>query len=121
VQRLRRALNKTGTKPDLDILGHLAKEMGVKTMVAAKPDAVSEQIRRNVRGYDYPLPLLQSGGAAQTIPVNGRVPVATQRELIQSARDTLFTSGSLGRYSNTLNTVLERTSVRLYDSGDSAP
>ena len=121
IQRLKRALNKMGTKPDLDIMGHIAKEMGVKTMPAAKPDVVSEEIRRKVPGYNYPLPVVQTGGAALTLPVNGPVAAPTDRELVFSARDTLFTSGSLGRYSQTLTTVLERDIVRLYDSGDSAP
>jgi NADH-quinone oxidoreductase subunit G len=121
VQRLKRALKKMGTKPDLEIFGHLAKEMGVSALSAAKPDAVFEEIRRNVRGYNVPLPLIATGGAAQTVPVNGRVPAESRPELVQSARDTLFTSGSLGRYSKTLNTVIERMKVRLYDSGITAP
>jgi NADH-quinone oxidoreductase subunit G len=43
----------------------------------------------------------------QTAPVNGHVPVSSRPELIQSARDTLFTSGTLGRYSKKLNSTLE--------------
>jgi len=121
VQRLQRALKKMGAKPDLEILGHLAKEMGVSSLSAAKPDVVFEEIRRTVRGYNVPLPLIMTGGASQTAPVNGRVPAESRPGLVRSARDTLFTSGSLGRYSKALNTVLERTKVRLYDSGVSAP
>jgi NADH-quinone oxidoreductase subunit G len=121
VQRLKRGLSKMGTKADLEILGHLAKEMGVNTLGAAKPDIVFEEIRRKVHGYNVPLPVITSGGAAQTVPLNGRVPVELRPELVQSARDTLFTSGSLSRYSKTLNAVLERTKVRLYDSGVTAP
>jgi NADH-quinone oxidoreductase subunit G len=71
------------------------------------PDKVLEEIRTSVRGYNIPLPVIATGGAAQTTPVNGRVPVSARPELIQSARDTLFTSGSLGRYSKALNSVLE--------------
>ena len=48
-----------------------------------------------------------TGGAAQTSPVNGHVPPSSRPDLIQSARDTLFTSGSLGRYSKKLNSVVE--------------
>jgi NADH-quinone oxidoreductase subunit G len=121
VQRLKRAVSKMGTKTDLEIFGHLAKEMGVTTLGAAKPDAVFEEIRRKVHGYNISLPVIASGGAVHTVPLNGRVPVESRPELVQSARDTLFTSGSLGRYSKTLNTVLERTKVRLYDSGVTAP
>lgn len=124
VQRLAKALAKMGTKPDLEIIGHLVKEMGVKAFLAAKPDAVFEEIRRVVHGYNVPLPVIATGGAAQTLPLNGGVPGAadiSRPGVVASSRDTLFTSGSLGRYSKTLNTVLERTTVRLYDSGATAP
>jgi NADH-quinone oxidoreductase subunit G len=121
VQQLKRAAKTMGAKPDLEIFGLIAKDMGVRDFLAAKPDAVLEEIRRNVRGYNVPLPVLMTGGAAQTLPVNGRVPVPSRPDLIQSARDTLFTSGSLGRYSQKLNSVMERDVVRLYDSGVTAP
>ena len=39
--------------------------------------------------------------------MNGHVPSSSRPDLIQSSRDTLFTSGSLGRYSKTLSSVLE--------------
>ena len=74
-----------------------------------------------MRGYNVPLPVLMTGGAAQTMPVNGRVPSHRRPDLVQSARDTLFTSGTLGRYSHKLNSVVERDIVRLYDSGVTAP
>ena len=121
VQQLKRASKTMGAKPDLEIFGLIAREMGIRDFLPAKPDAVLEQIRNHVRGYDVPLPVLMTGGAAQTLPVNGRVPVASRPDLIQSARDTLFTSGSLGRYSHKLNSVMERDRVRLYDSGVTAP
>ena len=84
-----------GTKPDLEIIGLIAKEMGVNIGVWS-PDKVFEEIRRTVHGYNIPLPMIATGGAAQTTPVNGRVPVTARPDLIQSARDTLFTSGSFG-------------------------
>jgi len=106
VQKLKAGIQVMGTKPDLEILGLLSKEMGVNLGIWS-PDKVFEEIRKNVRGYNIPLPIVATGGAAQTAPVNGRVPVSSRPELIQSARDTLFTSGTLGRYSKTLNSVLE--------------
>ncbi|MGA2184535.1 MAG: NADH-quinone oxidoreductase subunit NuoG [Bryobacteraceae bacterium] len=106
VQKQKAAVKVMGTKTDLEIIGLLAKEMGANIGVWL-PDNVFEEIRRNVRGYNIPLPILATGGAAQTAAVNGRVPVDTRTELIRSAGDTLYTSGSLGRYSKTLNTVLE--------------
>jgi NADH-quinone oxidoreductase subunit G len=119
VQRLKRAVKTMGTKPDLEIFGLLAKEMGLN-LGAARHDVIFEEIRKTVRGYNIPLPVIATGGAAQTSPVNGRVPLESRPELIQSAQDTLFTSGSLGRYSKMLNSVLERP-AGLYESGVNTP
>ena len=106
VQRLKGGVQVMGTKPDLEILGLLSKEMGVNLGMWSA-DKVLEEIRENVHGYNIPLPVIATGGAAQTTPVNGRVPATSRPELIQSARDTLFTSGTLGRYCAKLNSTLE--------------
>jgi NADH-quinone oxidoreductase subunit G len=106
VQRLKGGVQVMGAKPDLEIFGLLSKEMGVNLGMWSA-DKVFEEIRQNVHGYNVPLPVLATGGAAQTAPVNGRVPVSSRPELIQSARDTLFTSGTLGRYCKKLNSTLE--------------
>ncbi len=106
VQRLKSGFKYMGTKPDLEIMGLLAKEMGANIGIWLA-DKVFAEIRGSVRGYNVPLPAITSGGAAQTMPVNGRVPAASRPDLIQSSRDTLFTSGSLGRYSKTLRSVVE--------------
>ena len=106
VQRLKGALQVMGTKPDLEIMGLLSKEMGVNVGMWSH-EKVFEEIRSKVRGYNVPLSIVSSGGAVQTSAVNGRVPGGVRPELIQSARDTLFTSGSLGRYSKTLSSVVE--------------
>jgi NADH-quinone oxidoreductase subunit G len=106
VQRLKSAIKFMGAKTDLEIIGLLAKEMGANIGIWL-PDKVFDEIRSTVRGYNVPLPIVASGGAAQTVPVNGRVPAASRPDLIQSARDTLFTSGSLGRYSKALSSVKE--------------
>ena len=106
VQRLKGGVQVMGTKPDLEILGLLSKEMGVNLGIWSS-DKVLEEIRKNAHGYNIPLPLMAAGGAAQTSPVNGRVPHSSRPELIQSARDTLFTSGTLGRYCKKLNSTLE--------------
>jgi len=47
-------------------------------------------------------------GAQQTTPVNGRVGVESRPDLVWSAHDNLFTSGTLGRYSKILNSVIEK-------------
>jgi NADH-quinone oxidoreductase subunit G len=108
VQRLRRAIRTMGAKPDLEIMGLLAREMGVAAELGPWiPDTVFEEIRRSVRGYNVPLPVLEAGGAAQTAALNGRLPLDGRPELIRSAHENLFTSGTLGRYSKILNSVVE--------------
>ena len=104
VQRLKPAVRVMGSKPDLEIMGLIAKEMGLNLGIWL-PEKVLEEIRANVHGYNVPLPLLAAGGAASTAPLNGRV--AALPGSIASAGDTLFTSGTLGRYSNVLNSVME--------------
>jgi NADH-quinone oxidoreductase subunit G len=113
VQRLRQAAQTMGAKPDLEIIGLLAKEMdAAREMGPWLPDAVFDEIRKNVRGYDVAVATIATGGAAQTTPVNGRIPVEIRADLIRSAHDDLFTSGTLGRYSRMLNSVLERRHSR---------
>jgi NADH-quinone oxidoreductase subunit G len=107
VQRLKRAVSVTGAKPDLEIFGLLAKEMKLDLGIWT-PDAVFKEIRDAVRGYNVPLPVVVTGGASQTAPEGGPAGATSRPDLIQSARDTLFTSGSLSRFSKTLNSVTER-------------
>jgi NADH-quinone oxidoreductase subunit G len=108
VQRLARAINTMGAKPDLEIMGFIAREMGVAGALGPwVPDTVFEEIRRHVRGYEVPAPVLVTGGAAQTMPVNGRIPVESRPDLVQSDHNGLFASGTLGRYSRVLHSVLE--------------
>jgi NADH-quinone oxidoreductase subunit G len=106
VQRLKAGLKVMGTKSDLEIMGLISKEMGVKIGIWT-PEKVFEEIRSSVHGYNIPLPVIATGGAAQTTPVNGRVAAGSLPDSIRSARDTLYTSGSLGRYSKTLSSVIE--------------
>ena len=106
VQRLKAALKVMGSKPDLEIIGLLSKEIGVNIGIW-NSDKVFDEIRKTVHGYNISLPVIATGGAAQTTPVNGRVNFQARPDLVQSAHDTLFTSGYLGRYSKTLNSVLE--------------
>jgi NADH-quinone oxidoreductase subunit G len=106
VQKLKRAAKTMGAKPDLEIFGLIAKEMGLNLGIWT-PDKVFDEIRKVVRGYNVPLPVVASGGAAQTQPVNGRVTSNVDPAAIQSNNDTLFTSGSLGKYSKILGSVME--------------
>jgi len=113
IQRLTRAINTMGAKPDLEIIGFIAREMGAAATVGPwTPEAVFDEIRKNVRGYDVPLPVLVTGGAAQTMPVNGRIPVEARPDLVRSDHNGLFASGTLGRYSRVLNSVIESRQSR---------
>jgi len=108
VQKLKRAATFLGAKPDLEIVGLIAKEMGFAPQMGPwLPDTVYNEIRRTVKGYDIPLPLV-TVQAQQTAPVNGRVGVDARPDLIWSAHERLFTSGTLGRYSKILNSVIEK-------------
>lgn len=110
VQRLKRAVSTVGAKPDLEIIGLVAKEMGMAPMMGPwLPETVYSEIRRTVKGYDIPLAMV-SMAAQQTTPVNGRVGVESRPDLVWSAHDSLFTSGTLGRYSKILNSVIEKRS-----------
>jgi len=110
VQRLKRAISTIGAKPDLEIIGLIAKEMGFAAQMGPwLPDTVFREIRGSVKGYDIPLALIATG-AQQTAPVNGRVDVSSRPDLVWSAHDNLFTSGTLGRYSKILNSVIEKRS-----------
>ncbi len=108
VQRLKRGINTMGAKPDLEIMGFIAREMGVAaTLGPWTPDVVFDQIRKTVRGYNVPLPVVATGGAAQTMPLNGRIPVESRPDLVRSDHNGLFDSGTLGRYSKVLHSVVE--------------
>jgi NADH-quinone oxidoreductase subunit G len=108
VQRLKQAVQTMGAKTDLEIMGFIAREMGVAPLLGPwLPDMVFAEIREQVHGYDLPLPVIATGGAAQTLPVNGRVPVENRPDLVRSDHNGLFSSGTLGRYSKVLNSVVE--------------
>jgi NADH-quinone oxidoreductase subunit G len=108
IQRLKRAVNTMGAKPDLEIMGFIGREMGVVAALGPwTPDAVFEQIRQNVRGYQIPLAAIETGGAAPTAALNGRIAVEHHPGLVRSDHNGLFRSGTLGRYSKVLNSVLE--------------
>jgi len=108
VQRLKAAVRTMGAKADLEIMGLIAKEMGLAVEIGVwSHDVVFKEIHKSVRGYNVLLPILITGGAAVTNPVNGRVAVDVLVDEIRSAGDTLFTSGSLGRYSKLLTSVPE--------------
>jgi NADH-quinone oxidoreductase subunit G len=76
------------------------------------PSAMLDEIQRLVPGYDVSrLSLLAAQDEhTQLVQITGATG-SGQPELILPANDSLFTSGTLGRYSATLNSVMERNSV----------
>jgi NADH-quinone oxidoreductase subunit G len=71
------------------------------------PMAILDEIQRLVPGYDVSRMNLLAGNDQHTT-LSGSGPGAVQdRELIAPANDDLFSSGTLGRYSRTLNSVME--------------
>jgi len=93
VQTLSPAASVMGVKTDLEIFGLLARQMGLN-LGAAKVDEVRNEIRNSV-GWDRRDP------PEDAVTADGRP------ELVRSARNTLFTSGSLGRQSALLTSLRE--------------
>ena len=105
VQRLREALRKPGVKTDLEILTGLARLMGQR-WESNTPADVLREIVEHVPGYSISLSNLLLGNALPTRP-SGTPPPLARPDLVFSSHDTLFTSGTLGRYSWALNAVEE--------------
>jgi NADH-quinone oxidoreductase subunit G len=113
VQRLKRAVNTMGAKPDLEIIGLIVREMDAgRSMGPWLPETITDQIRKGVPGYHVPMAALATGGAAQTMPVNGRISVENLPALVHSDHNGLFASGTLGRYSKVLHSVVENRADR---------
>jgi NADH-quinone oxidoreductase subunit G len=105
VQALKKTMHKAGTRSDLEILLALARLMGQKWPYQSSEDVLREIIAL-VPGYGIPLPSLLVGRAVATRP-QGLPPALDRPDLVFSSRDSLFTSGSLSRYSWALNSVDE--------------
>jgi NADH-quinone oxidoreductase subunit G len=71
------------------------------------PMAILDEIQRLVPGYEVSRLNLLSGNDQHTTLVGNAAGVAQNPELIVPANDNLFSSGTLGRYSRTLNSVME--------------
>ncbi|MGH9539390.1 MAG: NADH-quinone oxidoreductase subunit NuoG [Terriglobales bacterium] len=76
------------------------------------PMAILDEIQRLVPGYEVSRMNLLAGNDQPTTLVGGGVGLsdiqaAHSSELVAPANDNLFSSGTLGRYSNTLNSVME--------------
>jgi NADH-quinone oxidoreductase subunit G len=76
------------------------------------PMAILDEIQRLVPGYGVSRMNLLAGNSEHTSLALGGPGVAHKSESIQPANDTLFTSGTLGRYSRALRSVVESHEVR---------
>jgi NADH-quinone oxidoreductase subunit G len=83
------------------------------------PMAILDEIQRLVPGYDVSRANLLAGNAEHTLLIKTGGGVTQQRKDapagISPANDTLFTSGTLGRYSRTLKSVMEAHEVKPAD------
>ncbi|HEX3682555.1 MAG TPA: NADH-quinone oxidoreductase subunit NuoG [Bryobacteraceae bacterium] len=114
VQKLSRGPKTMGVKSDFEIIALLAKEMR-EDLGAHAPEQIFQLIRKTVPGYNVPYAVIETGGAAPTTPVNGRIELNAPPELIRPTGNTLFTSGTLGRYSKMLNGVIESPGQLYHD------
>jgi NADH-quinone oxidoreductase subunit G len=71
------------------------------------PMAILDEIQRLVPGYEVSRMNLLAGNDQHTTLVGSASGAAQSPELIVPANDNLFSSGTLGRYSRTLNSVME--------------
>jgi NADH-quinone oxidoreductase subunit G len=71
------------------------------------PSAILDEIQRLVPGYEVSRMNLLAGNDQHTTLVGSASGVAQDPALIAPANDNLFSSGTLGRYSKTLNSVME--------------
>jgi NADH-quinone oxidoreductase subunit G len=82
------------------------------------PMALLDEIQRLVPGYDVSRLNLMAGNDQHTqIPDIGEGQLPSHPELIVPSDDTLFTSGTLGRYSTVLNSVMENDRAVPEDAG----
>jgi NADH-quinone oxidoreductase subunit G len=71
------------------------------------PTAILDEIQRLVPGYDVSRMNLLAGNSEHTSLANSGSGAAHKPEFISPANDDLFTSGTLGRYSRALKSVIE--------------
>ena len=76
-------------------------------MTPFDPIAILDEIQRVVAGYDVSRINLLAGNDQHTEIAESGPSVLHKPELIVPANDGLFSSGTLGRYSRTLNSVME--------------
>jgi NADH-quinone oxidoreductase subunit G len=76
------------------------------------PTAILDEIQRLVPGYDISRMNLLAGNSQHTSLAKTGIGVAHRPEAIAPANDDLFSSGTLGRYSRALRSVVESHEVK---------
>jgi NADH-quinone oxidoreductase subunit G len=76
------------------------------------PMAILDEIQRLVPGYEVSRMNLLAGNSEHTTLTKSGTGAAHKPETISPANDGLFTSGTLGRYSRTLKSVMESHEVK---------
>jgi len=114
IQMLHKGAEVMGPRSDFDllrILSHQLEKLGLgKAFHYKTPAAVFEEIRKGVSGYNVqPAGLLLGGAEATRVQSakNGPAPYDVPGGLIRSAKDTLFTSGTLGRFCTMMESLPE--------------
>ena len=114
IQMLRKGAEVMGPRSDFDllrILSHQLEKLGLgKAFHYKNPAAVFEEIRKTVSGYNVQPVGLLTGGAEPTrveFSRNGYAPYDVPVGLIRPAKDTLFTSGTLGRFCTMMESLPE--------------
>jgi NADH-quinone oxidoreductase subunit G len=114
IQLLHKAAEVMGPRSDFDLLrivSHQLEKLGLgKAFHYKSPAAVFEEIQKAVPGYNVAAAGLLTGGAEPAlvhISKNGHAPYDVPAGLIRSAKDTLFTSGTLGRYCTMMESLPE--------------
>jgi NADH-quinone oxidoreductase subunit G len=79
------------------------------------PIAILDEIQRLVPGYDVSRANLVGGNSEHTSLEGAGASMQHKSELIVQAKDTLFTSGTLGRYSRVLRSVIESHEIKPAD------
>jgi NADH-quinone oxidoreductase subunit G len=114
IQMLRKGVEIMGTRSDFDLLrivSHQLERLGLgKAFHYKSPAAVFDEIRKTVPGYSVQPGALLEGAAEPThlgFSRNGHAPYDVPVGLIRSAHDTLFTSGTLGRFCTMMESLPE--------------
>jgi NADH-quinone oxidoreductase subunit G len=114
IQLIHKAAEIMGTRSDFDllrILSHQLEKLGLgKAFHFKTPAVVFDEIRKVVPGYHVHTAGLLTGGAEPSkvqFSKNDHAPYDVPVQLVRSANDTLFTSGTVGRFCTMMQSLPE--------------